>query len=347
MGQNSKIEWTDATWNPVDGCTPVLAGRKHCWARRFSRRTFGSRPFSEVRVHPERLDQPLRWRKARRVAVCLMGDLFHGTVPGEFIDQIFSVMAGVDRRFTFQILTKRAERMCDYLNTSNRWKRIIEAGESGGRRFRTDQWPLPHVYGGVSIEDQPTADARVYILLQTNLAVRFVNYEPALAPVKLWPWLYAEHPAGSVKIEDLESPMVARQIIREALLLGRGLEEPYPEKLRPRIDWVIAGGESGPGARPSHPDWFRAVRDQCQAAGVPFFFKQWGEWEPIQWHDGKMPLLKISVPIYPDDREALAAKEIVMRHGTADANLRRVGKKRAGRLLDGREWNEFPRVTSL
>jgi len=293
----TKIEWTDETWNPVTGCTPVSAACEHCWARRFSRRTFGQRPFSEVRCHPERLDQPLHWRQPRKIAVCLMADLFHAAVPAEFIDQVFAVMASAQRH-TFQLLTKRPERMLGCLHNPSMGEYIWYLANRTHGPFMNKPWPLPNVQFLVSIEDQSTADARILLLLQTPAAMRGVSYEPALGPVDLSPWLPSVH----------WNPENTRFAIS------------------PALDWVIAGGESGPGARPSHPDYFRSGRDQCVAANVPFFFKQWGEWVGFE-----------------DSRGAFrTAKRI---HSWADGRCSYyVGKKRAGRLLDGRQWNEFPKL---
>ena len=291
MSGKSKIEWTDATWNPVDGCTPVSAGCDHCWARRMSRRTFGTRPFSDVRCHPERLKQPLHWRKPRKIATCLMGDLFHPKIPARFIVDVLEVMAACPRH-TFQVLTKRPERMAALL-----------FGEVGGNDY------LPNVWLGVSVEDQKTADERIPLLLETPAAVRFVSYEPALGLVDF----------GAVKITvGYVDSLTGRYDDG-----GSGYDDGIAAN---SLDWVIAGGESGPGARPAHPDWFRKVRDDCQAAGVPFFFKQWGEWFPRDnWEDNP--------------------PELVLFEGLEGSYpVHRVGKKRAGRLLDGREWNEFPEV---
>jgi len=328
MSGKSKIEWTDATWNPVDGCTPVSAGCDHCWALRMSRRTFGRRPFSEVQCHPDRLNQPLHWRKPRKIAVCLMGDLFHQAIGDRFIAEIFQEM-WLSSRHTFQVLTKRPARMLAFLSRAKSWegwmtidgKPIKGYGGNAPILGTSGKWPIPNVWLGVSVEDQKTADERIPLLLQTPAAVRFVSYEPALGPV------------------DLE---------RGGFSLLRPVKSPANQQW-PGLDWLIAGGESGPGARPSHPAWFRSVRDQCQADGVPFFFKQYGEWAPYYYASSvERPLLKVSVPIWGKSPGFEKAKEVIVQDpgkGMAgDINMIRLGKKRAGRLLDGREWNQSPEV---
>jgi protein gp37 len=310
MGNKTEISWTDATWNPVTGCTPVSPGCEHCYAARYSKRGIGDfgnkRQFSEVRIHPERLGQPMRWRKPRKIFVCSMGDLFHESVPSGFIGGVYNVIQR-NPWHIFQILTKRPKRMLELLGSGYYSK------------------PLPNLWLGVTAENQAMADERIPLLLQTPAAVRFVSVEPMLGPVNLMdiPW----HPGRPTfpETDDLSDGRSAIHIVE-----GK------------RIDWVICGGETGPGARPMHPDWARLLRDQCVAAGVLFHFKHWGEWAPVTHYDqNDNPLLCISLPtektVKPGD------KEIVWQEGTP-VNMLRVGKKAAGRLLDGREWNEFPEV---
>ena len=218
MGRSSSIEWTDATWNPVTGCTKVSPGCDHCYAMRFAERFRGvaGHPYEQgfdLKLHEARLGQPGRWRKPRRVFVNSMSDLFHGKIPKEYVDRVFGAMEGAAHH-TYQLLTKRSGRMHRYLS---------------GRY--ADANPPGHLWMGVSVEDSKRL-ARVRHLLASPAAVRFLSLEPLL--------------------EDLG----------ELDLDG--------------IDWVIAGGESGPGARPIEADWLRNIRDQCNVAKVPFFFKQWG-----------------------------------------------------------------------
>ena len=230
------IEYLDYTWNPVTGCIPVSAGCEHCWARReHERGIFGKQGFSEIQLHILRLDEPLRRKKPARIGVCFMGDLFHEQVPDKFIDQVFAVTVRCSQD-VFLILTKRPQRMMDYFSgypDSPRTRFL--AAEAYGHARTEIEWPLPNVWLCVSVEDQATAEERIPLLLQTPATVRWISIEPMLGPVKFDP------------VCDITGT------------LG--------------IDWVVVGGESGPGARPVHPDWVRSVRDQCRAAGVPFYFK--------------------------------------------------------------------------
>jgi len=245
MANNSSIEWTESTWNPVVGCTIISPGCTHCYAMRLARRLeamgqpkyagttrmSGGRPKWNglVRIDEESLRLPATWKTGRMIFVNSMSDLFHEAVPFEFVQRVFTTMRETPQH-TYQILTKRAER--------------LEA-VSGAL-----EWPL-NVWMGVSVEN---ADYRFRIdhLRRTGAAIKFLSLEPLLGP-----------------LNDLD------------------LE---------RIDWVIAGGESGPGARPMSPEWVRAIRRQCVRADIAFHFKQWGG----------------------------------------------VNKKKAGRVLDGRTWDQFP-----
>ncbi|MDQ4086706.1 MAG: phage Gp37/Gp68 family protein [Pseudomonadota bacterium] len=222
MADGSSIEWTDATWNPVTGCTKITAGCDNCYAARFSERFRGvpGHPFEsgfDLTLRPERLRQPLSWSRSRMIFVNSMSDLFHKKVPREFIDRVFDIMERADWH-TFQVLTKRSSLMRDYLT------RRYESGTPPG-----------HIWLGVSVEDS-TAKARVQHLREAHAAVRFLSIEPLI---------------GAVGALDL-----------------RG------------IHWVIAGGESGPRARPMNIEWARQIRDECRRQSVPFFFKQWGGARP-------------------------------------------------------------------
>lgn len=276
MGDKTKIEWCDASWSPVSGCTKVSAGCANCYAERMVSR-FGDKihggfkpdpysdptPFSQVVSHPDRLGQPLAWRKPRRVFVCSMGDLFHENVPDGFIDKVFAAMA-LSPQHTFMLLTKRPQKMLEWFNYNaccrDRQDRVSEAccdyfQLDSEADDPTDCWPLPNVWLGVSAENQETADERIPLLLQTPAAIHFVSVEPMLGPVSL----------------SLTTP---EGVLYNTLLREGGLGENCSRDTETRLDGVICGGESGPGARPMHPDWARSLRDQCQAAGVPFFFKQ-------------------------------------------------------------------------
>lgn len=241
------IEWTDETWNPVTGCSKISEGCRHCYAETVAQRFWGARDFTDVQIHPDRLDQPLHWRKPRRVFVNSMSDLFHEDVPWSFLDQVFRVMLKA-RQHTFQALTKRPARMLGYFApfkpdgegyVTRDGSRAMGKPVSGPI-FSDNRWPAPHIWLGVSVENQQTADERIPLLLQTPAAVRWVSVEPLLGPVDLRAvrWGHASSLCG--------------------------------------LDWVVVGGESGPGARPCHVDWIRSIKEQCLAAGVLVFVKQLG-----------------------------------------------------------------------
>lgn len=238
MSENSAIEWTDTTWNPVTGCTKVSAGCDNCYAERFSERFRGVKghPFRsgfDLTLRPERLLQPLEWKRPRMVFVNSMSDLFHKDIPSAFISAVFETMERANWH-TYQVLTKRSSLM----------QRFLKA------RYKDRPAPA-NIWLGVSVENAPSK-SRIVHLQKANANIRFLSIEPLIAPV------------GTLDLDG--------------------------------IDWVIVGGESGWGARPMEQEWALDVRDQCIAAGVAFFFKQWG---------GRSP-------------------------------------KVAGRLLEGREWNDFP-----
>ena len=266
----TSIEWCrnpdgspGEVWNPVTGCAKVSQGCKHCYAERIAERFWATqyppnedgspRKFTDVRVHPERLDEPLHWRKPRRVFVNSMSDLFHPDVPGDFIREVFWTMQRCGWH-TFLVLTKRPERMMKWLT------------------YDPDAPVLPNVHFGVSIEDQKTADKRIPLLLQTPAAVRGVSYEPALGPVNFTRIKWARIPVNKKDYEQYGVPAPSELWSMNNALTSRPVDQWNPPKIG--LDWIIMGGESGPGARPMNPDWARSVRDQCQAAGVPFFFKQ-------------------------------------------------------------------------
>jgi protein gp37 len=333
MGDTTHIEWTDATWNPVTGCTRVSPGCVNCyidWAppfrvegRHFTDRD-GNRSHAigattGVRLHPDRLDWPLRKRswRGKRVFVCSLADLFHDDVPDEYIARVFAVMA-LTPEVTYQVLTKRPARM----------RALLASGTFAGMVWRDvddPSWPLPNVWMGVTVEDQERADQRIPILLDTPAAVRWLSCEPLLGPV------------------DLDAT-------------GMGVTGTSGPESRPSaVDWVVAGGESGPNARPMHPSWARSLRDQCATAGVPFLFKQWGEWAPDEWidedgcrHVGRKPEARDSksLVMHPAGMTALTPDNPFdpWEHGHPcwHTVMRRVGKKRAGRLLDGAQHDGYP-----
>jgi protein gp37 len=326
MSDKTGIEWTDATWNPVTGCTKVSQGCKHCYAERVFPRAYSKdrvlqhyhelsvpierpRVFTDVRCQPERLDRPLHWRKPRRIFVNSMSDLFHADVPDEFIDQVFETMAHCPNHI-FQILTKRPERMRDFLTHAH--SQIPRRSQGYSARWS-------NVWLGVSVEDQGTADERIPLLLETPSAIRFLSCEPLIRAIDISAWLKDGAPSRS----QVDGPCGMHYLRHGA----------------PQLDWIIAGGESGPGARPAHPDWFRSLRDQCSAAGVPFFFKQWGQWAPSNAEKKPGEYAGGGVFLLPDGHLGCQG-DWWYRDAAAMDKIR--SKKDASRLLDGREHSEFP-----
>lgn len=340
----TRIEWADSVWNPVTGCSKASEGCRNCYAGRMAKRLAGrcgypaDDPFA-VTLHPERLEEPLHWRTPRRVFVNSMGDLFHPDVPDEYILRVFAVME-LTKHHTFLILAKRPKRMQELLTwdcfREEVWAardRLLDDGHAPGwlhERFTYwDQYdehdagvlvrtmfsyepgpaiPFPNIWFGVSAENQAMADERIPVLLQTPAAVRFVSCEPLLGAVYLAHFLGA---TGNVA----------------------------------GLDWVIAGGETGPGARPMHPDWARSLRDQCQAAGVPFFFKSRGEHLPVYDRDDD-PDWRQCTEV---ERETPHGRWLNLAggygfHGQRVVRVVRIGKRHTGRRLDGREWNQMPEV---
>lgn len=284
MGDNTGIEWTDATWNIVTGCSVVSPGCTNCYAMRMAGTRLKETPAytgltvqskagpvwnGQVRFNEKQLGLPLQWTKPRRVFVNSMGDLFHEGVPREWIDHAFAVMI-LARQHVFQILTKRPDRMRAYAEN-------IVPVELGRR------WPLDNVWLGTSCEDQQRADERIPDLLRTKAAVHWVSAEPLLGPIQFQ--------------------------------FGRNNGTHFSA-----LDWVVTGGESGPNARPANPQWFRDIRDQCQDAGVAFLHKQNGEWVSVSEVEGPGDHYT-----FPDHR-----------------SVRRIGKKLAGRTIDGKVYDEYP-----
>jgi protein gp37 len=315
----------------------------------------------KVALAPEHiLLKPLSWKKPRTIFVNSMGDLFHEDVPDEWIDRVFAVMA-LCPQHTFQVLTKRSVRMRSYfaaapgrdgtLMTSTRGYGICIEREMRIREATAPycslpgvdgrspiSFPLPNVWLGVSAERQKEADERIPDLLATPAAVRFVSAEPLLAPLDLRKWL-----APSVHINA--PPTIGKTTLAAIIAAAQAAAQNMAWY---GLNWVIVGGESGPDARPMHPDWARGIRDQCAAAAVPFFFKQWGEWTPgvnVKRTKGSVRGAYNSDPF--DGGDWSFGTELLEVHGHVDdePDLYRVGKHEAGRLLDGREHNDMPNRT--
>lgn len=337
MADHTHIEWTDATWNPVTGCSVVSPGCTNCYAMKLAGTRLKHHPSRAgltvdtkagpvwngmVRLNEQWLDQPLRWKRPRMIFVCAHGDLFHEDVPDEWIDRVFAVMAEAHWH-TFQILTKRSARARAYLSAWATRERIgdIQQHEHGDNCAYTNLacdaiWPLNNVWLGVSAEDQQRADERVPDLLETPAAVRFVSAEPLLGPIEF------------ADVHDSIDSLKRRS--------------------GARLDWIIVGGESGPGARPMHPDWVRNIRDACAAAGTAFFFKQWGTWSAFYDRYRDDPDWRL-VPKVDGQMGSGATQFLNLAggcgfHGEKLVAVRNVGKKRAGRLLDGVEHNGMPKA---
>lgn len=309
MAAKTTIEWTNRTWNPLRGCSQVSAGCKNCYAMRQAHRFSGpGKPFEgltkasskgpiwtgKIMLLKDELLAPLHWRKPWNIFVNSMSDLFHEDVPDEFIASVFNIM-GMAEQHTFQVLTKRSERMLAFLNSCRPWKNWITTNNgapamayNGTGIIAGDvwNWPPKNVLLGVSVENQAAADERLESMRAIAALDWFtwVSYEPALSAVDWTPWSNF-------------------------------------------IKWFVAGGESGIGARPADPAWIMKLRDVCQAARIPFLFKQWGAWAP--WEFDSWDPNKFTV-FYFDG------------NGGEPRSVFKVGKKLAGRSLECRIWNEFP-----
>lgn len=347
--RNGGIVWCEQTWNPIRGCSRVSAGCVNCYAEAMAVRFAGpGQPYEgtinpdtkrwngKIRLVPDKLADPLRWQRPRMVFVNSMSDLFHEDVPFQFIADVFAVMSCTTRH-TYQVLTKRPARMLEFFAWLNEdldgfghptrvdslrvWPQWTPAkGKTGGYDNCGPAWPLENVWLGVTAENQPAYDERVELLRQTPAAVRWISVEPMLGEIAA----------------DL-----------------RG------------IDWVVCGGESGPNARPMHPDWARSLRDQCAAAGVPFLFKQWGEFGTIYengssgssvfkafsdfqtWVNKASTWVRGGICLGTDGRELKNGGDMMRARDEGKfpvTIMHRVGKKSAGRLLDGVPHDGYPEV---
>lgn len=262
---DTNIPWATKTWNPVTGCSKISAGCQNCYAERMAKTRLRGRfgypadePF-RVTLHPERLKEPLGWEKPQKIFVCSMGDLFHSLVMVKWVDQIIEVIRKCPQH-TFMILTKRPKNFMSYLEVFN----------------------LPkNIWLGVTIENNGEAGRRIEQLLEIPSSVRYVSIEPMLSSIDLSSIEQSKHYNVNAIIG-----------CKKCLTLSE-----VADKQLNKLDWVICGGENGHNARPMNPEWVRSLRDQCQDAGVPFFFKSWGEYMPFtfsrdkwcRWKDKKDP----------------------------------------------------------
>lgn len=313
MAENSKIEWCDHTFNGWEGCTPLGPGCDNCYAssrhNRFNRVPYSAQ-LPRRRTSEANWKQPLKWnRKAEkegiryRVFCSSLGDVFDNAVPAQWRADLLQLIADTPH-LDWLLLTKRIGNALAMLNEAcpaTPWSEL----ENG----------LPNVWLGITICNQAEADRDIPILLNMPAAKRFVSIEPMLGRVDL----------ERIILKKSDAPEKGKPDVSMNALKGwYGGTQDWPFSDAPAIDWVIVGGESGPNARPIHPDWARSVRDQCAAAGVPFMFKQWGEWWP---NDQGQWLSEAEKYVHPD---------------APDCNYHLIGKKRAGHLLDGKEHMEFP-----
>lgn len=349
MADNSHIEWTDATWNVITGCSVLSPGCTNCYAMRLAGTRLRNHPSragltkdskagpvwtGDVRFNEAWLMQPMTWRTPRRIFVCAHADLFHESVPDDWIDKVFAVMA-LTPHHTYQVLTKRADRMQRYFagDPEERvWQALFDVRPASGHY--SIEWPLPNVWLGISCERQQELEERAPHLQRTPAAIRYISAEPLLGPIDTADCCNGHYffdvLRGTRWHDDPDGPNV-------------------PEKFLPGIDWVIVGGENGP--RPMHPDWARKLRDQCADAGVPFFFKQWGSWYPHKVEPGqdlgslvRAGHVEIVHPSGRHGADILDATRGQRQTEKGSRYMRNVGKAAAGRLLDGVEHNGMPEV---
>ena len=363
MADGTKIEWADSTWNIITGCSVVSAGCTNCYAMKLAGTRLQHHPSragltreskagpvwtGDVRFNEGWFTQPLQWKKPRRIFVCAHGDLFHESVPNEWIDKVFAVMA-LTPHHTYQVLTKRPDRLRKYISDPPTVRRVYELAcdlaiwgklrvvliapgsdetkAPAGPRVFLDQWPLPNLWLGTSVEDQARADERIPLLVDTPAAVRWISAEPLLGSVDLKRWLVCASCADEV---------------------GAYKNEPRPLTTfdvgycgNSRLNWVVVGGESGIGSRPMNPDWVRNIRNDCAAAGVAFFLKQWGDWiaaAPDQTGYNEV----LGSPVATIDGKIYDAENVIIWAQTGGL-MARVGKKIAGRLLDGKQHDGYPK----
>ena len=389
MSARTGIEWCDATWQVASGCSPVSGGCRNCYSARLAHTrlkhlpqlagltecTSRGVPFfnGAIRLHPARLIDPLRWSTPKRIFVGDRTDLFHPSIPDGYIDQVFAVMALCPQHL-FLLLTKRPKRMREYIGEMKPWSprvNSIREAVAAFQAFAADKtrgisFPLPNVWLGTSVEDQATADERIPSLLATPAAGRFISAEPLLGPIDIQRWIESCHAARS----DGECIAPSCPQLRDGEPARSGRHCPIDDwdtvdewEAPPKLDWVIVGGESGPGARPMHPAWVRSIRDQCAAAGIPLFFKQWGEWNTAafnlatnqrvfrqflsfeQWVNKAPTWIQGGVCLDNTGRVCSSGADF---ERARDENtfpitvMHRVGKSSAGRCLDGITHDALP-----
>lgn len=371
MSDGTKIEWTDATWNPITGCAIVSPGCTNCYAMKLAGTRLQHHPSrvgltrdtkagpvwtGSMRFNAEWLTQPLKWKRPRMIFVCAHGDLFADGVPDDWIDKVFAVMALAPQHI-FQVLTKRPERMREYITRISQapiprlsddiashmgtlaagmpkyaGRDSSDIGDELAARLDPDNggWPLPNVWLGVSVEDQKRADERIPILLDTPAAIRWISAEPMLGLIDL----------NNICFKDGDAEIRYDVLTGEAWVENSQSASAYDCGL-PFLDWIVAGGETGTGARPMHPHWAYALRDQCYDADTPFLFKQWGNWTVASHDNGHTDSSMVTNDAIWLDVDGRQAKPSCdgMRE---PIGMFRVTKSRAGRKLAGVEHNGYP-----
>lgn len=317
----TKIEWATRVWNPITGCTNTCS---FCYARKFANR-LKSHPNKAVAnkyrlgfkptVHHELFFEPRKWRKPERVFVCSMGEFFDPTLKGEVSLRLLNIMAEFTGKHTFMLLTRRADYMLDTITTFCRQNNI-------------EQLPK-NIWCGVSVSTQKEANTLIPILLNVPAQIKFVSIEPLTEKIRLL----------NMSREDVHHDFLDGSFIK-------GLK--YPEVYRPEIsktpklDWVIVGGMTGSNATPLHPDWVRELRNECFDSNTPFFFKSWGEYgipETGVCYNNKIKIIDFETGEVCDN---VSPKEYW--HSLRYQDMVKLGKKHTGRLLDGHEYNQFPKI---
>jgi protein gp37 len=349
MATGTKIQWTEATWNVCVGCTKISAGCQNCYALRMAVRLAhnpkipkkdreryrstisetksGWEWSGKVALFEDRLEQPKSWRKPRMVFLCSMSDICHEDVPAWFIEATFNAMLWNDQnggdygqKHIFQVLTKRPERLANLLS-GNVWRPCVHGALPVGPAGPIPNGGLPErIWVGITAEDQKALDDRAYHLWRIPAKMTWISHEPALGPLDL------------------------------SARYGEGQPDDPPAPISEWIKWVVTGGESGPGARPMSPDVARSMRNQCAAAGVPWFFKQWGEWRecdsPADWQ-GEDPRRYAIRWVHTNGETFGPVEGERFQPCNSARRMVRLGKKSAGNLLDGKAYQAFPSTEKL
>lgn len=381
MAENTNIEWCDHTFNPFIGCTKVSPGCDNCYAEhlmdtRMHKVVWGPKG-ERVRTGEKYWRQPLKWERQAaahqrawesfkaeypgmtdaeliakgftkprrpRVFCASLADVFDNAVPTEWRADLFGLIMKTPH-LDWLLLTKRIG------NVKPMLAEMVHGSDPDLSLL--DMMPLPNVWLGITVVNQEEADRDIPKLVYTPAAVRFLSMEPLLEAVDLRCIPHGEGEMNVLKPSTWEEAIDQWRDTDEDWVAqfedwySVNLSDGHTGLMHPRIDWVIAGGESGPGARPMHPDWVRSLRDQCEATGVPFLFKQWGEWGPT-WAEAHW-YLGPSMPMDPAGHHSIAGTRVITgvhadgRRHEGLWPIEKVGKKAAGRLLDGRTWDEFPK----